>query len=66
MTTTPKDVLRAAVKEHPRAGEREIRAIVSKRLLDGDRAILHVVISEWLDRNYYPAAYRKGSAIAGR
>lgn len=62
---TPKDLLRETIKAHPLASEREIRAIVTKRLLAGERQLVHGVISDWLDRNYYPAAYRKGSATAG-
>jgi hypothetical protein len=37
---------------------------MAKRLLEpGNRALLHAVIEQWLERNYFPAAYRRGAAV---
>lgn len=60
----PRDLLRRTVAEFPTFGAREIRAVMAKRLLEpGNRGLLHAVIEQWLERNYFPAAYRRGAAV---
>lgn len=63
---TPREFMRETVRANPTFNERQMRAVLSKLLLEpGNRHVLHGVIAEWVERNYYPAAYRKGAATAG-